>query len=377
MNFSVDDRIICFGVLCIVFYGCSILGVVLSIAITTCVVFVTESYACKLDEDSLSKDLAALETLYDVDNIINTPVLPSDVELYYEQTTSRDHGWLQVFNVPGMHSTMCLEPPIGQVCGASLQAMLVLEKICTKQCKRVMEVGCGQGFCSLFLAKMCPGVQFTGTDILPTHIKIAQSQQTETGLYKNAEFKVGDAIALEAPVHGAKFDLIFAVEALCYLDTPQKRNAFLTRAYNCLGEAGIVVIIDGFRSDTFEMCSHNQRRAMQLAEKGFRINAMPAKSVWKQHAADLNFAVTEDVDFTRQVIPFWQRGWRVAHFILNYAFIIKKVTGWLPCAKQSAASFLSTATAAHAFRNRGAAEYGMITLQKADLPSAFSAFKPA
>jgi len=251
----------------------------LRIAVTTCVVFVTESYFCKLDEDSLSNDLTALETLYDVSNIIDTPVQPGDVELYYEQTTNRDYWLLQLFNGPGMHSTLSLSPPIGQVCGTSLQAVMILDKICTNQCKRVMKVGCGQGFCSLFLAKICPGIRFTGIDILATHIKIAQSHQKESGLYQNAEFKVCDATTLKAPGDGGKYDLIFAVEALCHLDTPHKRNAFLTQAYNCLSEEGIVVIIDGFRSDTFEMCSHNQRSAMQLAEKGFRINAMPAKGV--------------------------------------------------------------------------------------------------
>ena len=103
---------------------------------------------------------------------------------------------------------------------------------------------------------------------------------------------------------------------------------------------------------------------MQLVERGFCINAMPTKRAWKEYAADLNFTVVRDVDLTLHVVQFWQKGWRVAHFVLNYAFIIQKLGGCFSCAKQLAFNFLSIATAAHAFRSRGAAEYGMIALQK-------------
>jgi len=364
MKLSVDNRIVCLGGLCAILYCYSILSTLLHIAGIVCVVFATEAYVCKVDEDSLANDLASLETLYDVAGLIDTPVPQGDVELYYEQTSRRDYRWLQLVNGPGMHSTLCLPPPVGRVCGGSLQAVMVLEKICTHRCKRVLEVGCGQGFCSLFLAKMCPEIHFTGTDILATHVAIAQEHQGQSGAYWNAEFKVCDATALTSLGGTGKFDLIFGVEALCHLDTPEKRNAFLAQAYQCLTEDGVVVIIDGFRSATFDMCSHNQRKAMQLAERGFRINAMPTKRAWKEHAADLNYSVVRDVDLTPQVVQFWQKGWRAAHFALNYAFIIRKLVGCFPCAKQSAFNFLSIATAAHAFRNRGAAEYGMIALQK-------------
>jgi hypothetical protein len=64
------------------------------------------------------------------------------------------------------------------------------------------------------------------------------------------------------------------------------------------------------------------------------------------------------MDMTLDVVQFWQKGWRVAHFMLSYAFFIEKL------GKQSAFNFLPIATAAHAFRDRGAAEYGMIVLQK-------------
>ena len=364
MLFSVDNRIIYFGGLCVMLYCYNILHILLHITGTISVVYLTEAYLCLVDEESLANDLASLGTLYDVANIIDTPVPQGDVELYYEQTCKRDYRWLQLVNGPGMHSTLCLPPPIGRVCGGSLQAVMVLQKICTHQCKRVLEVGCGQGFCSLFLAQMCPEIDFTGTDILGTHVAIAQSHQEKRGAYRNAEFKVCDATALSSLGSTAKFDLIFGVEALCHLDTPEKRNAFLTQASQCLTENGVVVIIDGFRSATFETCSPNQRKAMQLAERGFRINAMPSKRTWKRHATDLNFTVVQDVDRTLDVIQFWQKGWRVAHFVLSYAFFIEKLGECYSCGKQSAFNFLSIATAAHAFRNRGAAEYGMIVLQK-------------
>jgi len=310
----------------------------------------------------LTQDLLQLGKLCNIPDIISNPVNTDDMIHYYNTTTERDYRILQFFRGPGMHSTLCLPAPVLRSAATSVQPTMILAKIHKSQCQSVLEIGCAHGYCTLFLANLCPNVVFKGIDIVPRHIEIA-NQYRQDQCYVNTTFEICDAISIDV-FEDETFDLIFAVEALCHLDTSAKRHDFLTCASKRLNKDGKIVIIDGFRSPTFAQSSTEQQRAMQIAEKGFRINEMVSKSAWKHLANDLNFEVLEDVDLTQEVLPFWQQGWRIARFILNFTYLLKCVGVFSKAAKQSSSNLLSIATTAHAFKDRGAAEYGMITLQK-------------
>jgi len=67
---------------------------------------------------------------------------------------------------------------------------------------------------------------------------------------------------------------------------------------------------------------------------------------------------------TQEVLPFWKMGWRLASFVLKFSFILKYMELIDINIQQTSGNFLSVATIAHAFRERGTAKYGMIILQK-------------
>jgi SAM-dependent methyltransferase len=262
----------------------------------------------------------------------------------------------------GLHSKLLFPKPIFSVASTSAQAVLVLKEIGHTHAKKVLEIGCGQGFCTIFLATLCPNVFFHGIDIVPRHIDIA-TRYKESGAFTNTEFSLCDATRFDN-LPPNRFDLIFSVEALCHLDTSHKRHDFLTHAYNRLGRRGRIVIIDGFRSLNFDKSSANQQTAMCLAEAGFRIRKMPTKNEWIDLARDLNFELIEDRDLTREVLPFWRLGWRMARFILKFSYFLKYMKRFNMGMEQTTGNFISIVTTAHAFRDRGTAEYGMIILQK-------------
>jgi cyclopropane fatty-acyl-phospholipid synthase-like methyltransferase len=230
------------------------------------------------------------------------------------------------------------------------------------QALHVLEIGCGQGACTLFLASLCPEVSFHGIDITPKHVGMAEKHRL-AGKYGNAQFSVHDATALGS-LGEDTYDLVFGIEALCHLDTPVQRHAFLVQVYSKLAPGGRVVIIDGFRSPLFPHASHHQQAAMRYAETGFRINTMPSKKDWLDLALDLNFSVVEDRDLTSEVLPFWELGWRFAHFLLHFPAIFRWAHVTRRGIAHTAANCLAVATTAHALRNRAAAEYGMLVLQK-------------
>ncbi len=67
----------------------------------------------------------------------------------------------------------------------------------------VLDVGCGTGENSLFLAKR--GHHVTGVDIIPKAIELAEKKKTERGV-KNAEFRAMSAFKLDTL--GKKFDTV-------------------------------------------------------------------------------------------------------------------------------------------------------------------------
>ncbi|HLZ89586.1 MAG TPA: class I SAM-dependent methyltransferase [Puia sp.] len=82
---------------------------------------------------------------------------------------------------------------------------------------RVLEIGCGIGDFSIYLAKNFD-VQVTGTDFSPMAIEIAQKKQSiHAG---RVDFRVADAQDL--PFEDASFDLIISCECIEHVPNPQK-----------------------------------------------------------------------------------------------------------------------------------------------------------
>ena len=210
--------------------------------------------------------------------------------------------------------------PIRAHCGLSLQPAYVLREVAGAHARNVLEVGCGRGFCTFYLANLMPDVNFWGVDLVPRHAEFA-SQEASKGGYENVHFSVGSASGLHEL--GMTFDVIFSVEAMCHLDTDQKMEDFLCSAASSLTPKGKIVLVDGFRSRNFNRSTKNQQLAMVLAEKGFRIRRMPSKDLWTKLASEAGFSVVRDVDLTEQVLPFWRFGWRFARAALNFPRLIR------------------------------------------------------
>jgi len=295
-----------------------------------------------------------------------------------------------MFEGPGLHSKMDVRHPIRAHCGLSLQPAYVLREVAAANAKSVLDVGCGRGFCTFYLANLMPDVKFMGIDMVPRHAEFASCEASKGG-YNNVQFSIGDATRLDEL--GTKFDIIFSVEAMCHLDTDQKMRDFLNSASLSLTPKGKIVLVDGFRSPSFDTCSPNQQLAMKLAERGFRIRRMPSKALWASMGSESGFKVVRDVDLTHQVLPFWRFGWRFAHVALKFSPLIRYTCPWFvpdsyDCLRissllmrtyptldrwvassslnrrETAANLLSVSTAAHAFRNKGSAEYGVMVLEK-------------
>jgi protein-L-isoaspartate O-methyltransferase len=306
-------------------------------------------------EASLKEDLRAADAVFSP-TVAAVP-RSSDVREYYEATTGRDYRWLEWCVGPGMHTTLSAPVPTGYLGRGTRQAALVLAEVRANGAKRVLEIGCGRGFCTLFLAGSAPDVQFEGVDLLARHIQTARDAAAAGGL-RNATFRVTDATVMQPAYQ--KYDVIFGCEALCHVGA----DVCFATLTKLLRRGGRLVIIDGFRSPTFNTCHENQRRAMILAESAFRINAMHSRRRWIRRGKVAGFQLIRYHDLTREAEPFWTWGWRLARHCLRFPDALRWYAGTNPHRAKTLANVVAVCMVAHALRDRGAAEYGLLVLGK-------------
>jgi 2-polyprenyl-3-methyl-5-hydroxy-6-metoxy-1,4-benzoquinol methylase len=333
------------------------------------IVFALYAYASTsvLSDSTLAKDIASLRTAFGAGYMkaLAKEFDTKQVCEYYTQTTDRDYRLLEAFGGPGLHTQLHASHPIGFQGGGTRQPAFVLAELRSVNATRVLEIGCGRGHCTLWLAGAAPDVSFTGIDLVPRHICVARDAGSKGG-HSNVSFHVRDVTDLcSETTELGKFDLIFGCEALCHMDTTKNATAFIRSASTMLRPGGRLVIIDGFRSDTFNTFSPDQQTAMLLAESGFRICAMPSKVLWRQLAMESGFRgpPVRDMDLTKEALPFWTRGWRVARVVLLFPSLVHAFMTCSTSRRETAASLLSVATTAHAMHSRSA-EYGMLVFEK-------------
>lgn len=250
-----------------------------------------------LDDRTLASDLALLRSAFDVDETLASKetYTSEDVTQYYASTTDLDYMALELCVGPGLHSELRAPYPVLSYGGHTRQAVLVLMEVVASSAldwgvlfasqpnRRVLEVGFGRGYCTLFLAGLCPDVQFYGVDRVLRHLQVA-SEACIRGGYGNADFTCADATEFLASAPDCvHYDVIFGVEALCHLDTCDKLAAFVSSAAARLTHrGGRLVVVDGFRTDKFDAAADDRKTAMRLAECGFRIRRMPSKAEWTE-----------------------------------------------------------------------------------------------
>lgn len=311
-----------------------------------------------LDDATLTKDLQSIGKVYDIDQVLRKEFVSQDVEVYYSDTMNKDYWLLEAILGPGMHTRLMLKHPIIHHAGHTSQVAYVMSEIVASKARNVLEVGFGKGYCTFYLANMLPHCQFHGIDLVQRHVYTAQ-MACDKGGYHNVTFHKGDATVF-TPHNPNKYDLVFGVESLCHMDTIAKIQMFFKNMAGIINpQGGKLVIIDGFRSFHYDKATQDQQTAMQLTEKGFKINRMFSKMDWVHYAIEAGFHVTEDIDLTHEALPFWTTGWKLARWVFQY----------LPCLVRrwkdtpTASNLLSIATVAHALQNKATAEYGILIFQ--------------
>lgn len=166
--------------------------------------------------------------------------------------------------------------------------------------KSVLELGCGKGFNSIFLAERNPQTQFVGLDLTPLHIKLARKRAAN---FSNLTLQVGNFN--DIPYEENSFDLVFAVECLCH---STDINQTLRSIKRVLKPGGRVVVFDGYRSYGSEQQTTQWQKAQKLAEIAMAVQGgMNSWQKWLDSADAVGLQLIEERDLSAEVRPTLER----------------------------------------------------------------------
>lgn len=271
-------------------------------------------------EADLVRDLELLCRLFDVPSIDRLSFKDGrSVERYYTDTEAQ---YTVVHSPAGAVHFGLDHGGVFQADGLYGQARLVESLLREHGVRDVLETGSGKGFNSIYLAGRNPDVRFRGIDWTPLHVQIS----TERGRdLSNLRFEQGDFCAL--PMADASFDLVFSIEASCYADTPDKLARMLASVRRVLRPGGRFVVVDFYRADDLAQRSPVLKRAVELIEGAWVIDALHPLSAFEAAAEHAGFHVEQRDDLRIPAMPSVRRLHRGARLSFHLWPLLKPLFG--------------------------------------------------
>ncbi len=192
------------------------------------------------------------------------------------------------------------------------QPRAVIRELRRMNGSRVLELGCGKGFNSLFVAKRLPEVNCTGTDLLEAHMVKARQFARDADI-SNVTYEQGSYEPL--PQHHRDFDLAFGVETLCYARDTDVVAASIAGA---LRPGGRFVMFDMHAFGNADDLPDDLAKATRLYEVSVAITrGFIAAGQWEASLKKAGLIVDPVVDLTAQLLPGLYRQVEVSYRALS------------------------------------------------------------
>ncbi|XP_072986998.1 probable tocopherol O-methyltransferase, chloroplastic isoform X1 [Typha latifolia] len=192
-----------------------------------------------------------------------------------------------------------------------------------KKPKKIVDVGCGIGGSSRYLAKKY-GAQCQGITLSPVQAQRAASLAAAQGLAEQASFQVADA--LEQPFPDEEFDLVWSMESGEHM--PDKRK-FVSELARVAAPGATIIIVTWCHRDLSPSEDSLKPDELKLLNKICNAYYLPA---WCSAADYVNIAKSlslQDIrttDWSENVAPFWPAVIRSALTWTGFTSLLR--SGW-------------------------------------------------
>lgn len=198
------------------------------------------------------------------------------------------------------------------------QARLIEKHINDVGATRVLELACGLGANSAFLANRNPNIMFDAIDIVTKPLR-------RYSILPNLNFQFCDYDSL-SQLPDNSFDLIFVIEALCHASN--KLNV-LREAKKKLRQCGVFVVIDGYQGDRVQPLSRSESLMWRLIEKSLSCDKIERVSDVEGYMRK-EFSVVERKNCSNHVLPSIARFERFVYFYFKHPKLARAINIVMP-----------------------------------------------
>jgi tocopherol O-methyltransferase len=225
---------------------------------------------------------------------------------------------------------------------------LLVEKAGIHRGASVLDIGCGVGGSSRWLAKNMD-CRVTGVTISPVQVGMAEKETAKLNLSNPPRFRVADANALPDDLDGP-FDFLWSVEMISHL---QDRDNLFRRASQLLKPGGRMAITDWWKTEGLSV--QDEAKYIEPIEKGMLVS-LPTFSEYSRHITNHGFRVLWFDDISDRVYRTWD--------IISDAITNPTVWGFALKHGKELVEFLHSFKAMRAGFKSGAFRYPAMVLEK-------------
>jgi MPBQ/MSBQ methyltransferase len=212
-----------------------------------------------------------------------------------------------------------------------------------------LDVGCGIGGTSRFIAKQRPQWTVTGISISPEQVDRASAIAIQQNVF-NVDFRCCDAMAMPFP--DASFDVVWSCESAEHM--PDK-NAFIKECMRVLKPGGRFVLATWCqRDDRTNPFSLEEQERLDFLYKEWCHPKFESIEKYSELCSENGLKVSQTIDWTEPTLPSWRHSIFVGIWS-PWAVVIKPSCWW------STIREIVTLERMHTAFRDGLMQYGILT----------------
>lgn len=231
-----------------------------------------------------------------------------------------------------------------------IEELLNWANLQSAQGNQILDVGCGIGGSSLYLAEKFQA-SATGITLSPVQANRAAERAKAAGLSDRTRFQVADA--LEMPFADESFNLVWSLESGEHMPDKQK---FLQECYRVLKPGGKFLFVTWCHRPTPPVLTPDEQQHLQKIYEVYCLPYVISLPEYEQMAQQIGFQQIQTADWSEAVAPFW-------NIVIDSAFTPQALVGLVRSGWTTIQAALSLGLMSRGYE-RGLIKFGLLSATK-------------